>query len=627
MCGIAGFISDKPHRDNNRILRDMLHSISHRGPDDDGIYIHKNTAMGMTRLSIVDVKGGKQPLTNEDCTIKVFLNGEIYNFLELRKKLEKRRHRFKTQSDTEVIAHLYEEKKDQLFDNLTGMFALAIWDENEQMLILARDRMGEKPLYYTESEGTFVFGSELKAIIRHPSVKKELDLNSLNRFLTFEYVPSPFSILKNIHKLEPGHYLIYKDQKLKKAIYWDIKFDSELALTEDNAVYILDKLIDQSIKGQLIADVPLGIFLSGGIDSSTVAYYATKNSNKKLKSFSIGFEDESFDESRYSLLVARYLDLDHYQYRYKEKELLDTIPLITQSVDEPFADASILPTYLLSRYTRKKVTVTLGGDGGDELFTGYPTFQAHRIAELYNLIPKRINTHLVLPIIQKLPVSYDNYSLDFLAKRFFTHAYSEMLTRNQLWLGAFAASEIRNGLLRPEILAQLNSEDPIDESIRINRMRRFPIWENLIYQYQKTYLTDDILFKVDRASMLNSLEVRSPFLDHHLVSFINYLPVNFKLRGLTTKYLLKKLMKNRLPKEILHRKKHGFSIPLSKWLNTTLKNMLLDILSEKKLKRDGIFNEKYISQLINEHLGMKKDNRKLLWTILMFENWKKNWIL
>src|SRR3990167_5633632 len=400
MCGIAGFIG----QGDKKILSQMTDSIRHRGPDDEGFFVLGETHLGMRRLSIIDLAGGKQPIFNEEGQMGVIFNGEIYNFLELKDKLVKNGHQFKTKSDTEVIAHLYEEEGEQLFKKLNGMFAVALWDNKKKKLVLARDRFGKKPLYYCVFDQTFVFGSELKAILKHPSVKRELDLEALNYYLTYEYVPTPKTIFKNIFKLEPASYLILHNGKIEKERFYQIKFGLyPEKLSEREYLAEFDKGLEMAVSSRLISDVPLGIFLSGGLDSGTIAYYAQKASSQKIKTFSIGFSDPSFDE--------------------------------------PLADASIVPTYLLSKFTKEKVTVALSGDGGDELLMGYPTFQAHQLARYYLKIPRGIREKFLKQIIGRLPVSFGNISLDYRLKRFILGLEYKPEYHDLIWIGSFTDKE------------------------------------------------------------------------------------------------------------------------------------------------------------------------------------------
>src|SRR3989344_337726 len=622
MCGITGYFGEG----NREILKKMTDSLRHRGPDDEGFYIGERIGLGHRRLSIIDLEGGHQPMTNEDKTIWVVFNGEIYNFQELKEKLEKQGHQFKTKSDTEAIVHLYEEKEEEFLEELNGMFAIALWDEKKEKLILARDRLGEKPLYYVVFNQNLVFGSELKALLAHPLVKKELDLGSLAKYLIYEYAPAPHSILKDIYKLGPGEYLVYKNNQASVKKYWEISFDKNPEnLTKDEYLGELEKRLEEAVKKRLVADVPLGIFLSGGLDSTSLAYFAQKNSSKRIKTFSIGFVDRSFDESEYARQAARFLKTEHYEKILEPKDCLNLIPQIADFLDEPLADASLVPTYLLSQFTREKVTVALGGDGGDELFMGYPTFQAYRLDRIYQKIPSWLRNYFIQPLIKNLPPSFNNISFDFRLKRFIAGSSFRPEIKNQIWLGSFEPAQLRD-LLAPSIYQQIKL-NKIFEDIEnyLEGVKSKSIENRLIYLYLKNYLQDDILVKTDRASMAVGLEVRAPFLDYTLVDFINSLPTEYKLRGFKTKYLFKELMKNKLPQNIVYRPKKGFGLPIAKWLKNDLKVFVLDSFSESKIKREGIFNFNYIKNLLQEHFSGQKDNRKVLWTLLIFEIWLEKW--
>ncbi|MFZ5559795.1 MAG: asparagine synthase (glutamine-hydrolyzing) [Patescibacteria group bacterium] len=627
MCGIAGYIGDG----NQKILKKMTDLIKYRGPDDEGFYLKEGVGLGMRRLSIIDLVTGKQPIYNEDKSVVVVFNGEIYNFQELRKELILKGHRFYTDSDTEVIVHQYEENKENCFKRFNGMFAIAIWDNSLKKIILARDRLGKKPLYYTLQNNTFIFASELKALISHPSVKKELDFNSLNKYLTYEYIPAPWAIFKNVFKLEPANYLVYsaKEKNYKIRQFWDINFNPiSNFINKENCLKELENRLSQAVKYRLISDVPLGVLLSGGLDSSTVTYYAQKNSDKKIRTFFIGFTEKSYDESLYSSRVAKFLGTEHYVKILKPKDSLRLIPEIYNLLDEPLADPSLIPTYLLSKITREEVTVALAGDGGDELFAGYDTHLAHKIVKYYEIIPeflrKNINK-ILLKFTTLLPVSYSNLSFDFRFKKMLSGLDYPINFRHQVWLGAFLPSE-RENLFTPD------AKNKIDEGLLFNDLKRhwdrFPqesVENKLLYLDFKQYLQDDILTKVDRASMYNSLEVRAPFLDYRVVDFVCSLPFSYKFRYWQRKYLLKELMKDKLPAEVIYRKKKGFGIPLAKWMKKELKKLTLDLLEKNNIKRQDIFNHIYIEKLLNEHFNGKRDNRKLLWALMVFQIWYKNY--
>jgi len=638
MCGIAGYFG----QGDKQVLEKMTRTLVHRGPDDEGFYNSGRVGLGQRRLSIIDTSpAGHQPMANENKNVWLAFNGEIYNFKDLRNGL-KDKHRFASQSDTEVILHLYEELGQEVFSKLEGMFAIALYDERIDKLFLARDRMGKKPLYYGRFGETLVFGSELKALMEHPLFKKELDLRALNKYLLYEYIPTPHSIFKNVFKLEPATYLVFDGSVVVKKKFWSIEFNkltitrldsrrvgarrANYQLQESNVIKELDSKLNNAVKSRLISDVPLGVFLSGGIDSSTIAYYAQKNSGQKIKTFSIGFKESSFDETQYARQVAKHLGTEHYEKILDAKDSLDLVPKIAEMLDEPLADASIIPTFLLSKFTRERVTVALGGDGGDELFCGYDTFVAHRLSDIYEKLPLFARKSIIEKIALSLPTSFKNFSFDFKAKKFISGFYGPKEYRNQRWLGAFDRPE-RSALFTGDVWRELAQENEFAEIDYYNKEVGTPdYYQQLTYQYLRTYMMDDILVKVDRASMFNSLEVRAPFLDTAVVDFANSLPFEYKLRGLKTKYILKKLMEDKLPREIVQRKKKGFGIPLAEWLSGDLKPLVLELFSEERIKRQDLFNYKYINKLLDDHFSRRADNRKLIWTLAVFQLWREKWL-
>ncbi|MEK7650701.1 MAG: asparagine synthase (glutamine-hydrolyzing) [Patescibacteria group bacterium] len=622
MCGIAGFIGKGSLDD----LESMRAAIEHRGPDDKGLYYRDGVGLAHTRLSILDVsEKGKQPMWNQAMTVAIVFNGEVYNFRELREELSLSKSRqFTTGTDTEVILALYEEYGEECFEKLNGMFAIALYDFRVNKLLLARDRFGKKPLYWGIFDGTFMFGSELKALLKHPSFRKEISLESLNKYLAYEYVPTPNSIFKDVYKLEPASCLSFQNGEIKKKIFWRMSFvQQDVSLGE--ALKVLDHKLEESVKRRLISDVPLGVFLSGGIDSSTVAYYAQKNSKEKIKTFSIGFEDENFDESDYAKQVSDFLGTDHYSKILSAQDLLEMIPHIGAVIDEPLADASIIPTLFLSEFAKKHVSVALGGDGGDELFAGYPTFKAEKVAGLYSLIPSFIRNKIISKIVSKLPVSYGYFGLRFKAKKFIDGFGSATEYRHQRWLGSFVRED-REKLFKKEVWEKLKDRNEYEEIDHYLGEVKNVSWSNkLIYLYLRTYLMDEVLVKVDRASMFHALEVRAPFLDFTFANYVNSLAYKYKSRMFTTKYILKKLMKDKLPENIIYRRKQGFSIPLAGWLRNELKDFCNEILSEQAIKKAGLFDFDYIQKLKEEHFSGQEDNRKLLWTLLIFQLWYNQW--
>ena len=630
MCGIYGYISLKD-RVQSKVLRGMGDALKHRGPDDEGEMISNledmSIGLGHKRLSIIDLSSaGKQPMANEDESIWITCNGEIYNYRELTRELEDKGHRFKSHSDTEVIIHLYEEMGTGCVERLKGMFAFALWDNNKRTLFLARDRIGKKPLHYVLYDGGIIFASEIKALLKHPRVTKEIDFKSLNKYLTYEYVPAPNSIFKAVKKLEPGHCLLYQGGEIHLSQYWDIPLEDNPIVYKTEAEYIeeLREILEKSIRARLVADVPVGVFLSGGIDSGLVTALATRES-QQLECFSVGFDDPSFDESKYARKIATGLNIRHQMKVFNMKEMQENLYSLAGLLDEPLADPSILPTYLLSKFTSERVKVALSGDGGDELFAGYQTYQAHKVVSYYSSLPGFLKSAL-RSIASYLPVSHKNISADFKIKQFLKGAGVSSEIRFFIWMGTFIDSEKRC-LLSDDLKEELRYDNTYEDIFSyINKSRLTNDLERILYLSMKLYLQDDILVKVDRASMANSLEVRSPLLDHEFVEFVCKLPMVYKLNGLKTKYLLKKAAAGILPDGIVNRTKKGFGIPVSRWLTEELKPLMFYYLEEKRIKKQGFFNYPYIKNLITDHLIKKKDNRKSLWTLLTFQIWYEKFI-
>jgi asparagine synthase (glutamine-hydrolysing) len=633
MCGICGVIEYHRPIDCDVLAR-MNNAMRHRGPDDENYYVADSTGRGASvgfgfrRLAIIDLSGGRQPMGNEDESVWIVFNGEIYNFLDLRPQLEARGHVFRTNSDTEAIVHLYEDYGSDCVQHLNGMFAFAIWDTKKQTLFVARDRMGKKPIYYVDTGQQFLFASEVKALLQHPNCPRELDTEALSKYLAYEYVPSPHCIFKGVRKLPAAHSLTWKDGQVTVRPYWDLRFASngarqtQYAIREEEYAEELRARLKEAVRLRLISDVPLGVFLSGGIDSSSVvAMMAELMPPQQIKTFSIGFAEKSFDESTYARTVAHFYGTDHHEDVLKPQTMLDILPEVAAFLDEPFADASVIPTYLLSKFTRQHVTVALGGDGGDELFAGYPTFVAHRLARFYK-VPRFVHERVVVPLAQRLPVSTDNFSFDFKIKQFLRGMTYRPEIRNQVWLGAFHPHEQRALLNGAAPLSDVY-EDILNAEQQCNS--RNPL-ERIIYLYCKFYLQDDILVKVDRASMACSLEARAPMLDYTFVEFVNTIPAHLKLNGLKMKYILKKAMRDKLPPDIAARGKKGFGIPVAQWFKSELKELVLDTFAESRIKQQGIFHSPTIARLLDEHMRGIKDNRKQLWTLFMFQMWYGNYM-
>jgi asparagine synthase (glutamine-hydrolysing) len=620
MCGICGIVG-APENVDPEVLVAMTQTLAHRGPDDDGFLFDAGSGagpavgLGFRRLSIIDLATGHQPITNERKTVHVICNGEIYNFRPLRAQLEQRGHHFATNSDVEVIVHLYEELGAELLEWLNGMFAFALWDSERQMLLLARDRLGKKPLYYADLAGTLLFGSELKALLQHPACPRSIDVEALSSYLAFEYVPSPLAIFSGVRKLPPGHLLEWHGNRTEIRPYWEPRIPAERpARSPDAWAADLREHLTEAVGLRLVSDVPIGVFLSGGVDSSAiVATMARLVEPSEIKTFSIAFEERSFDESEFSRLVAARYGTDHHEEVFTPSAMVDALTPVASMLDEPFADPSVLPTYLLSRFARQSVKVALGGDGADELFAGYPTFAAHRLADFYRL-PLWLH-RWVVQLAGLLPVSTDNLSAEFKLKRFLRGARERPELRDQLWLGALSHVEQRRLLTTPPL---------VDPLARLVVSADGKAADRLTLQYLKYYLEGDILPKVDRASMAASLEVRAPFLDFRLVELALSMPRELNLRGLDGKRILKRAVRDTLPAAILRRPKKGFGIPISLWLKREFRWLLDELLEPKRLRAQGIFEPAAVGSLIGDHLSGRADNRKALWTLLMFQLWYEN---
>ncbi len=628
MCGIAGWAnldSERPKKFGDEIvLTSMCDRMIHRGPDSEGSWLGNGIALGMRRLSIIDLKTGDQPVWNEDRSVVAIMNGEIYNFPALRQNLEKAGHKFLSHTDTEVIPHLYEEYGADFVEHLNGMFAIALWDIKARKLIIVRDRFGEKPLYYGTFDEKLIFASEAKVLLAHPNIKPELNLEALQNYLSFDYVPAPLSIYKGIKKLPAAHRLILENGEISIERYWNLSFRKNGSHSVKEESQNLRELLEDSVKMRMISDVPLGVLLSGGIDSSTVAALAQKSSSNKIKTFSIGFEEDSFDESKYAREVAVHLGTEHYEDKLSVEKAAGLVTEIGKWLDEPLSDGSILPTFLLSRFVREHVTVALGGDGGDEIFAGYPMYYGHKIARLYDSIPRFLRSGLIEPIVKNLPVNTNNLSFDYKAKRFVAAAKYDIITRHHSWFGSFSPDE------KSSLLTDFSNNPQTDVYERAKELLKNCDAENQIERMQfldmNFYLAEDILTKVDRASMAVSLEVRAPFLDHRVAEFAASLPPNYKLNGSTTKYILKKSVENLLPKSIAKRPKKGFGVPIAEWLKTSLNPLIHDMLSPNRIIKQNLFDNNYVQKLVSEHEKGVASHHKQLWTLLIFQLWFDNFL-
>jgi len=615
MCGIAGYWGVG----NSEILKKMRDSLTHRGPDEEGMYIHGDVGLSHRRLSILDLsQSGRQPMSNDNKSVTLVFNGEIYNYREL-KNTYLADAQFRGTSDTEVLLKLYEKFGESFLTKIRGMFALAIYDVYAKKLILARDHLGKKPLYWTNHNGTLIFGSELKSLRQHPLCSHELDRSAISQYLVYEYIPAPLTIYRYIQKLEPGTYLTYFGKETSIQSYSElIPSQGSYTGSFENAQSKLSTLLEEAVTKRLVADVPVGVFLSGGLDSSTVAYFAQKATQGKIKTYSIGFNDLSFNESEYARYVAGKLGTDHHERFVSTTDLLNLVGKLPRVLDEPMADSSIVPTLLLSEFARGEVKVALGGDGADELFFGYDTFRAHRYGLLYENIP-RIVQKGIESVVNMMPVSHTYMSLDFKLKKFLSGFHTTPARRNTYWLSAFTPSEVR------KLLTYENSESELLASTDLIYAREGDFWDHLQMEYLRGYLADDILVKTDRASMTYGLEVRAPFLDLDVVNFALTLPTTYKHRGQVGKYILKNLMAAYLPHDIVFRPKKGFNIPIGSWMRGELKTFVTERILSGKLVASGLFNPDALAILIESHMKGDFDYRKKLWTLLMLEMWMNEW--
>lgn len=633
MCGINGIYNfkNKNKEVSQETILKMCSAIQHRGPDDQGIFLNANIGLGMRRLSIIDVAGGHQPIANEDKTIWIVLNGEIYNYLELREHLQKKGHQFSTKSDVEAVIHAYEEYGEACVEKLRGMFAFAVWDSNKEKLLIARDRVGIKPLFYTQINGSIIFASEIKAILQYPDIKREIDWRAFDAFFTLSYIPAPLTIFKDIYKLLPGHIIVCEKGHIRVEKYWDIYYQPDYKKSEDYFIDGFMGLLEESVKIHLMSEVPLGAFLSGGIDSSTVVSLMAKNNNSQVNTFSIGFGGNVggyCDERQYARLVAQ-----RYHTNQKEFEVKpDFIKLMDELVgafDEPFADDGMIPSYYVCKLAKEYVTVALSGLGGDELFGGYERYLGFSLSNRYERLPRFFRDRVIAPIISQLPESKTRRGVLQYAptinhlKRFIR---ASNLPSDHRY---FSYVSILDEKRRKDLYSS-DVQDEIDFSWVNNHLTSYYNSENarnpldrVFYQDTKTYLPEDILAVTDRMSMHHSLEVRVPFLDHKLMEFCATIPAEMKIRHLKKKFLLKKGVAHLLPSEIINHKKQGFVGPMSTWLQNDLKEYALEILSESSLRRHELFNSKTVSNILEEHFAGKETHDTLIWALMVFETWHR----
>ncbi|MCX8130838.1 MAG: asparagine synthase (glutamine-hydrolyzing) [Clostridia bacterium] len=618
MCGICGFTQSKQRNLAIDSLRVMNDTLSHRGPDDEGFYIDEGVGLAQRRLSILDLSpAGHQPMSDSTGALWVVFNGEIYNYLELQNELRQLGFSFNSHCDTEVIIYAYQAWGEKCFERFNGMFAIVLWDKKNNKVILARDRLGKKPLYYYSRNGQFAFASELKAIMKYPLLKKEIDEDSLYMYFIFGNIPSPNTIFKDVYKLEAGHYMVIQDGCVEDHIYWNpinvAREQQYKDISYDEAQNELERLIRSAVEYRLISDVNLGAFLSGGIDSSLIVSMMAAIDKRAVKTFTIGFESTNFNEAEHAKEIAKHLNTEHHELYVSPKDCFDTIMRLPDIYDEPFADSSAIPTFLVSKMTREHVTVALSGDGGDELFCGY---------EHYRRI-NRLDRLLHLPHVVKKSVL--EVVRPFIGNNRRLRNFTEAILGN----GAPGLHEHIMSQWRAKDLSQLFIDKTSSKLILQNSKFRqthedvkdMGLLQRLMLVDIKNYLQEDILTKVDRASMATSLEVRAPLLDYRIVEFALRTPLEYKFSDGITKRILKNILYKYVPKELVERPKMGFAIPLSDWLKKDLRHLVDHYLNPTRLKEQGIFEDRIVSTIIAEHMSGRLNNMNMIWSMLMFQMW------
>jgi asparagine synthase (glutamine-hydrolysing) len=625
MCGIVGFVRNDGKAIDEALLTRMCDAIRHRGPDDDGFYVNGPVGLAMRRLAIIDLKSGQQPIHNQDRSSWIVFNGEIYNYLELREKLEKLGHKFYTNSDTEAIVHAYDQYGVDCPKHLRGMFAFAIWNERTQELFLARDRVGKKPLLYALVNGQLIFGSEFSALLLHPDISRDIQPEALDYYLSFMCIPAPLTAYRAIRKLEPGHWLRWRKGEIETQRYWQPDFTKKLDIGEEEAGERTVEILRDAVKVRLMSEVPLGAFLSGGIDSSAVVALMSQESSERVKTFSIGFDEQDFSELHHARRIAEHIGADHHEFIVRP-DAVEVLPLLVEHYGEPYADSSAVPTYYVARETRKHVTVALNGDGGDESFAGYERYIAMGLTEKYRRVPSLLRESLIKETVNLIPTSPTKRSRVNSAKRMLAAVSRPKVDRYTHWVSVFN-EEMKQPLYSDLFREQTVDADPtglLDNWFK--RANGIGMLDAMLLTDQMTYLPNDLLVKVDIATMAVSLEARSPFLDHHVIEFAASLPQKFKLRGLTSKYLLKKVLRKLLPSENLNRRKMGFGVPIGHWFRGKMQPFLREVILSEKALRRGLFKPEAVTRLVELHARGERDYSHQLWTLLMLELWFNRFI-
>ncbi len=621
MCGICGIICGSNRKVKKSEIKTMLSAMPYRGPDAEGVFLDKGVGLGHCRLKIIDLSdNANQPMSNKDGTVHLVFNGEIYNFRELRKELTGRGHTFRTSSDSEVIIHLYEEKGKELVNDLVGMFAFAVWDASERKLLLARDRTGQKPLFYTICDGVLAFASELGALSKFKEFNGDISPDAINHYLTYQYIPAPMTTFKDVKKLMPAHILEFKDGRESLSKYWTLSYSNKLSGSMKELKEHFLALFEEAVRIRMISDVPLGAFLSGGLDSSAVVGMMSRISDKPVKTFSIGYREEDFDETSYAEQVGKLFNTEHHSFKLVP-DVISVLPGLLKNYGEPFADPSAIPTFYVAKYTKEHVTVALNGDGGDESFAGYERYKADSICRKISGIPLSLRV-MAKKMTSFLPHS-DKQTSIFMRMKRLAEAFTDSPEKRYLtWIKYFDeemkrklySSDFKNKCLTDasdliySLFSDADGDDWLDKTLSVD---------------VNSYLPGALLTKVDIAAMANSLETRSPFLDHRVMEFAASLPASMKLNGFTTKYFLKESFKDMLPEKITYRKKMGFGVPLSHWFRNELKDYLWDTLKSQECRERGFFRPDFVSILLTEHDRGIYDHSYRLWALLVLEVWQK----
>lgn len=626
MCGIVGFAKTNGSVAERSVVERMNAAIIHRGPDEDGFHVAGPVALAMRRLAIIDLAGGSQPIYSSDNSSVMVFNGEIYNYRELRADLEKRGEKFTTSSDTEILLRLYEQHGASCLEHLRGMFAFAIWDSRDRSLFIARDRVGKKPLLYSHRpNGDFIFGSEFRALLAHPDIGREIDPTAIDNYISSLCVPAPMTAFKEIRKLEPAHWLRWKDGQIDIKKYWQPDFSKKIKISREDAVTETTRVLREATRLRMISDVPLGAFLSGGVDSSTVVALMAQESSVPVRTFSIGFEEADFSELKYARRVAEHVGAEYNEFIVRPNAL-EVLPTLVDHYGEPYADSSAIPTYYVSKETRKHVTVALNGDGGDESFAGYERYAAMLVADIYRKIPAPFRKLLLEWPIGLIPTSELRRSRIRDAKRFFKAANLPRMERYYRWMTSFPPEE-KGSLYTDEFSRRVQGSDAADVLAKwLNASNDLGSLDSVLLTDQMTYLPNDLLVKVDIASMANSLEARSPFLDHKVIEFAASLPENLKMERFETKSLLKRVAAGLVPPDVVYRRKMGFGVPIGNWFRGDMKEFVRDVLLSERSIRRGIIRPEVLERYVGEHLRAEKDHAFRLWTLLMLELWFQRFI-